>query len=64
MSHLTCMWHVVTCRDVSLAREHLATLIFVHNLFLKQNTNQASHCLDFYLSIVLFVKGVDTSNQL
>ena len=33
-------------------------------LLLKQNTNQASHCFDFYLSIVFLVKGLDTSNQL
>ena len=26
-------------------------------------TNQASHCFDFYLSIVFLVKGLDTSNQ-
>ena len=39
-------------------------IIFAHNYILKQNTNQASHCFDFYLSIVFLVKGLDTSNQL
>ena len=39
-------------------------IIFAHNFILKQNTNQASHCFDFYLSIVFLVKGFDTSNQL
>ena len=39
-------------------------IIFAHNFILKQNTNQASHCFDFYLSIVFLVKGLDTSNQL
>ena len=29
-----------------------------------QNTNQATHCLDFHLSIYFLVKGLDTSNQL
>ena len=33
-------------------------------LFVKQNTNQATHCLDFHLSIFFLVKGLDTSNQL
>ena len=39
-------------------------IIFAHNYFRKTNTNQASHCFDFYLSIVSLVKGLDTSNQL
>ena len=39
-------------------------IIFAHNFIFKQNTNQASHCFDFYLSIVFPVKGLDTSNQL
>ena len=39
-------------------------IIFAHNFILKQNTNQASHCFDFYLSIVFLVKGYDTSKQL
>ena len=30
----------------------------------KQKPNQASHCLDFHLSIIFLVKGLDTSNQL
>ena len=37
----------------------------LHTIFvLKQNTNQAIHCLDFQLSIIFLVKGLDTSNQL
>ena len=39
-------------------------IIFAQNSILKQNTNQASHCFDFYLRIVFLVKGLDTSNQL
>ena len=39
-------------------------IIFAHNYFRKTNMNQASHCLDFYLSIVFLVKGFDSSNQL
>ena len=38
-------------------------IIFAHNYFRKTNTNHASHCFDFYLSIVFIVKGLDTSNQ-
>ena len=36
----------------------------LHTIFLKQNANKASHCFDFYLSIVFLVKGLDTSIQL
>ena len=39
-------------------------ITFAHNYILKQNTNQASHCFDFYLCIFFLVKGLDTSNQL
>ena len=39
-------------------------IIFAHNFILKQNTNQASHCFDFYLCIFLLVNGLDKSNQL
>ena len=39
-------------------------IIFAYNFILKQNTNQASHCFDFYLFIFFLVKGLDTSNQL
>ena len=39
-------------------------IIVAHNFILKQNTDQASHCFDFYLSIFFLVKGLDTSNQL
>ena len=39
-------------------------IIFAHNFILKQNTNQATHCLDSHLSIFFLVKGLDTSSQL
>ena len=39
-------------------------IIFAHNFVLEQNTNQASHCFEFYLCIFFLVKGLDTSNQL
>ena len=35
-------------------------IIFAHNCFKKQNTNQASHCFDFYFSIFFLVKGLGT----
>ena len=35
-------------------------IIFAHNYFRKTNTNQASHCFDFNLSIVFLVKGLGT----
>ena len=38
-------------------------VIFAHNYFKKQNTNQASHCFDFYFSIFFLVEGLGTSNQ-
>ena len=48
----------------SLALKSKENIIFAHNFILEQNTNQASHCFDFYLSIFFLVKGLDTSNQL
>ena len=35
-------------------------MIFAHNFILKQNTNQATHCLDLQSSIFFLVKGLDT----
>ena len=35
-------------------------IIFAHNYFKKQNTNQASHCFDFYFSIFFLVEGLGT----
>ena len=35
-------------------------IIFAHNYFRKTNTNQASHCFDFYFSIFFLVKGLGT----
>ena len=37
---------------------------FAHNFILIQNTNQATHGLDFHLSIFFLVKGLCTSDQL
>ena len=39
-------------------------IIFAHNFILIKNTNQATHCLDFHLTIFFLVNGLDTSNQL
>ena len=39
-------------------------IIFAHNFIIEQNTNQASHCFDFYLCIFFLISGLDTSNQL
>ena len=39
-------------------------IIFVHNFILIKNTNQATHCLEFHLSIFFLLKGLGTSNQL
>ena len=38
-------------------------IIFAHNYFKKQNTNQASHCFDFILCIFFLSLGLDTSKQ-
>ena len=39
-------------------------IIFAHKYFRKQNTNQASHCFDFYLCIFSLSLGLlDTSKQ-
>ena len=35
-------------------------IIFAHNFILKQNTNQATCCLDFQSSIFFFSLGLDT----
>ena len=39
-------------------------MIFAHNYFRKTQTYQASHHLDFCLSIFFLVKGLGTSNPL
>ena len=39
-------------------------IIFAQNLILKTSTNQATHCLDFHLSIFFFEGRLGTSNQL
>ena len=56
--------HHGTKLSVLISLKSKENIIFAHNFILKQNTNQASHCFDFYLSIVFLVKGLDTSNQL
>ena len=56
--------HPGTKFQVLISLKSKENIIFAHNFILKQNTNQASHCFDFYLSIVFLVKGLDTSNQL
>ena len=39
-------------------------IIFAHNFyFRKTQTNQASHCFDFYLCIFFLSLGLDTSKQ-
>ena len=38
-------------------------VIFAHNYFKKQNTNQASHCFDFILCIFFLSLGLDTSKH-
>ena len=43
---------------------HNFILKLAHNFILKQNTNQATYCLDFHLSTFFLVKGLGTSNQL
>ena len=35
-------------------------IIFAHNFILKQNTNQASSCLDLQSNLFFLVKGLDT----
>ena len=35
-------------------------IIFAHNFILEQSTNQASHCIDFYLCIFSLPLGLDT----
>ena len=39
-------------------------IIFAHNFILKQNTNQATCCLDFQSSIFFLSLGLDTLFQL
>ena len=39
-------------------------IIFADKFFLKQDTSQASHCFEFYLSKGFVVKGLDTSKQI
>ena len=60
----SCPVHHGTNVYVLISLKSMEIIIFAHNFILKQNTNQATHCLDFHLSIVFLVKGLGTSNQL
>ena len=50
--------------QVLISLKSKENIIFEHNFILIQNTNQASHCFDFHLSIIFLVKRLHTSNQL
>ena len=56
--------HYGTKFEVLINLKSKEIIIFAHNFILKQNTNQATCCLDFHLSIIFLVNGSDTSNQL
>ena len=56
--------HPGTKRFTVCSLKSKKNIIFAHIFILEKNTNQASHCFDFDLSIVFLVKGLDTSNQL
>ena len=44
--------------------KHREIIVFAHCYFRKTNTNQVSHCFDFYLCIFFLSLGLDTSNRL
>ena len=56
--------HPGTKRFTICSLKSKENILFAHKFILKQHTNQASYCFDFYLNIVFLVKGLDTSNQL
>ena len=60
----SCPVHHGTKFQVLISLKSKEYIIFAHNCILEQNTNQASHCFDYYLSISFLVKGLDTSNRL
>ena len=43
-----------------MSLESKEIIICAHNFILKQNTNQATHCLDLQSSTFILVKGLDT----
>ena len=49
MSHVTCLWHVVTCRDVLLAHGQLATVVFIFRFALHVHV----HILGSHLRFVI-----------
>ena len=51
--------HHGTKLKVLISLKSKEIIIFAHNFILKQNTNQASHCIDFQSSIFFLVKGLD-----
>ena len=53
--------HHGTKFEVLISLKSKEIIIFAHNYFNEQNTNQASHCLDLQSSILFLVKGLDTS---
>ena len=55
----SCPVHPGTKQFTICSLKSKENIIFAHNFILKQNTKQASHCFDFYLSIVFLVKGFD-----
>ena len=60
----SCPVHHGTKLQVLIILKRKEIIIFAHKFIIIQNTNQAIHCLDFHLSIIFLVKGLDTSNQL
>ena len=59
-----CPIHHGTKSYLLISLKSKENIIFACNFILQQNTNQASHCFDFYLSIVFLEKELDTSNKL
>ena len=45
------------------SEEEYVTEMQTYEILRKQNTNQASHCFDFYLCIFFLSLGLDTSKQ-
>ena len=56
----SCPLHHGTKFLVLISLKSKENIIFEHNFILKQNTNQATCCLDLQSSIFFLVKGLDT----
>ena len=54
-----CTFHKVFIHKF-YSSKHREIIIFAHNFILKQNTNQATCCLDFQSSIFFLSLGLDT----